>query len=77
MTKLLSTAALMLALASCAAGVSTGRKSPCAGTFRTEGSYAVIPATATRGAVVSRSAASPSQMSFAAEGSDDCQFSPL
>lgn len=77
MTKLLPTAGLLLALAGCAGGVSTGRKSPCAGTFRSEGSYAVIPATATRGAVVSRGAASPSQMSFAAEGANDCQFSPL
>jgi hypothetical protein len=68
---------LTLTAAGCAGGVPTGRKSPCAGTFQKDGIYTIAPASAARGAVVSRSSVSLDRMSFTAGGEDDCQFTSL
>ncbi len=77
MKKILGIAALTLAVAGCAESVSTGRKSPCAGSFRKDGSYTIAPPTVARGAVVSRSTTSPGAMRLVAGGGDDCQFARL
>lgn len=65
---------LCCAVAGCTGGVSTGRRSPCAGPFQSDGSYAVAPMTAPAGSVVSRNSTSMDRMSFVGEGGDDCVY---
>lgn len=74
MKKFVCMIALTVTVAGCAGGVSTGRKSPCAGKSSADGSYAVASQTAASGGVVSRNSYSPNRMSFATGASDDCQF---